>query len=108
MQNEGHTPPPTVAFVFKIPRRSMSVLFSDVFSLMVSSSSTTQRRRAMDGLADAMVCSAAAGVGHLSIDIRVRRFRFLFQQRHRSKDLPRLAIAALRNIKLLPRELHRV
>src|SRR5439155_19550557 len=96
------------AVVVRISRRSVSVLFSYVFSLMVASSSTTPRGRAMDGLADAMVCSAAAGVGHLSIDIRVRRFRFLFQQRHRSKDLPRLAIAALRDIKLLPRELHRV
>src|SRR5437667_10188699 len=100
--------PPTAAVVVRNSRRSMSVLFSDVFSLMVSSSSTTQRGRAMDGLADAMVCSAAAGVGHLSIDIRVRRFRFLFQQRHRSQDLARLAIAALRNVKLLPRQLHRV
>src|SRR5437762_3366016 len=69
--------PPTAAVVVRNSRRSMSVLFSDVFSLMVSSL-TTQRGRAMDGLADAMVCSAAAGVGHLSIDIRVRRFRFLF------------------------------
>src|SRR5216117_329473 len=100
--------PPTAAVVVRNSRRSMSVLFSDVFSLMVSSSLTTQRGRAMDGLADAMVGSAAAGVGHLSIDIRVRRFRFLFQQRHRSQDLARLAIAALRNVKLLPRQLHRV
>src|SRR5205823_12734405 len=60
--------PPTVAVVVRNSRRSMSVLFSDVFSLMVSSSLTTQRGHAMDGLADAMICSAAAGVGHLSID----------------------------------------
>src|SRR5438874_3172095 len=90
--------PPTAAVVVRNSRRSMSVLFSGVFSLMVSSL-TTQRGCAMDGLADAMVCSAAAGVGHLSIDVGIRWIWLFFEQRHRSKDLPRLAIAALRNVK---------
>src|SRR2546422_4924911 len=101
--------PPTAAVVVRNSRRSMSVLFSGVFSLMMSSLYlTTQRGSAVDGLADAVISSAAAGVGHLSIDVGVRWLRFFLEQRHRSQNLPGLTVAALRNVKLLPRELHRM
>src|SRR5438552_9977240 len=55
-----------------------------------------------------MIGSASAGISHLSIDVGVRGLWLLFEQRHCCQDLPRLAVATLRDIKLFPGELDRV
>src|ERR1041385_2402788 len=62
----------------------------------------------MDCLADTVIGSTSAGVGHLCIDVRVRGVWWLWKERHGCQDLPRLAVAALRNIKLLPGKLYRM
>src|SRR5436190_4097789 len=95
--------PPTAAVVVRNSRRSMSFLFS----LMIPPL-TAQRGCAMDGLPDAMIGSAPASIGHLSINVGVRGVRLLLEQRHRSQDLPGLAVAALRNVELLPGKLDRM
>src|SRR5213593_1887847 len=84
--------PPTAAVVARNSRRSMSVVFcgavfpsgfSLVFSVMVSSRLTQQGSRPVDGLADAVIGSAPAGVGHLRIDVSVGWLWLLLEQRHR-------------------------
>src|SRR5262249_32352250 len=55
-----------------------------------------------------MIGSAPAGIGHLGIDVGIRWVWLLFEQCHRCQDLPRLAVATLRNVELLPRQLDRV
>src|SRR5262245_19254712 len=55
-----------------------------------------------------MIGSAPAGIGHLGIDVGIRWVWLLFEQCHCCQDLPRLAVATLRNIELLPRQLDRV
>src|SRR5438034_8436959 len=62
----------------------------------------------VDCLADAVIGPAPAGVGHLGIDVGVRGLWLLFEQRHRCQNLPGLAVATLRNVKLLPGKLDRV
>src|ERR1051325_4266001 len=62
----------------------------------------------MDGGPNALVCTAAANVGHRLIDVRIGGVRLLGEQRGRGHDLPRLAIAALRHIFRDPGALHRV
>jgi len=63
----------------------------------------------VDSLADSRIRPAAAKVGaHGGVDLRVRRLRRLRKQRRCRQNLSRLAIAALRNIHLLPRKLNRV
>src|SRR5262245_19559554 len=110
--------PPTAAVVVRNSRRSMSFLFSLIMASFTGcalpglhslrSCLTTQRGCAMDGLPDAMIGSAPASIGHLSIDVGVRGLRLLFEQRHRGQDLPGLAVAALRNVELLPGKLDRM
>src|ERR1700675_4093874 len=57
------------------------------------------RGGAMDGLADALVGSAAADVAaHEVIDIGVGRVGLLGEQRDCGHDLPGLAVAALRDV----------
>jgi hypothetical protein len=46
-----------------------------------------QRGGAMNRLADAMISSAPAGIGHLGIDVGIRWVRLLLEQRDRSQDL---------------------
>src|SRR5262245_40778518 len=64
--------------------------------------------RTMNGGADARIGPAWTDVRHSSVDVGVRRSWRLLQQRYRGHDLPRLAIAALRNIELDPRQLQGV
>src|SRR5207248_2224897 len=66
---------------------------------------TTERGRAVDCLADAVIGPAPARIGHLGIDVGVRGVWLLFEQGNRRQDLPGLAVATLRNVKLLPRKL---
>src|SRR5689334_18423535 len=59
--------------------------------------------------ADSLVRSATAQVAaHRRVDIRVARVRILREQRDRRHDLSGLAIAALHDVLLDPRGLHRV
>ena len=58
------------------------------------------------GGADALIGAAAADVGHRLVDVVVGRVRFFPQQRGGGHDLPRLAIAALRDVEREPGFLH--
>src|SRR5262245_23412864 len=69
---------------------------------------TSQLGGPVDCLTYTMIGSASAGIGHLGIDVGIRWVWLLFEQCHRCQDLPRLAVATLRNIELLPRQLDRV
>src|SRR5215211_411090 len=64
--------------------------------------------RLMHGLADALICPAAADVGHRLVDVGIGRLRLLLQQRRGRHDLPGLAVAALRHVNRGPGLLHRV
>jgi hypothetical protein len=65
------------------------------------------RGRAVDRFADARVGAAAADVrSHVAIDLVVGRLRVSLEQRRRAHDLPRLAVAALRDVLLDPGLLH--
>src|SRR5712691_10491815 len=115
-------PPPTTAAVVRNSRRSMSTVPSRSSSLsglfvfmscspraqMVKTPLRAHAGGAMNRLADAMVRPTPARVRDLRVDVRVGRLRRLLQQRDRRQDHPRLAVAALRHVELLPRELDRV
>jgi hypothetical protein len=58
--------------------------------------------RAMDCCSDARVRPASADVCHRRVDLIVRWIWPLSQERNRRHDLSGLAIAALRNVELLP------
>src|SRR5712692_5584888 len=75
---------------------------------IISSRLAAQPGRAMNCLTDAVVGTAPASVGHLGIDVGVRRLRLFRQQRHSGEYLPRLAVAALGNVELFPGELNRM
>jgi len=63
----------------------------------------------LDGLADALIRATPADIAlHGRIDVLVRRFRRLPQQRHGLHDLPTLTVAALWHIKRLPGLLDRM
>jgi len=63
----------------------------------------------MDGLADARVGAATAEVvAHGSVDLGIGGMRRVGEQRGGGEDLAGLAVAALRDVELLPRELNRV
>jgi hypothetical protein len=62
----------------------------------------------MDCLADAVVSAAPARVGDPGIDVDVGGLRLVLQKRDGAHDHPRLAVAALGDVELLPGELDRV
>src|SRR5262245_59257176 len=65
--------------------------------------------RLFDGGADADIGHAAAQVtGHDGIDVLIGRGRKVVDERYRLHDLARLAVAALRDLKVGPRLLHRM
>src|SRR5207244_8731425 len=65
--------------------------------------------RAMNGAADALICSAPADIPrHRSIDVRVGGLRFLGEQGGGRHQLSRLAIAALRHLLGNPGNLQRM
>src|SRR6476646_6602092 len=57
---------------------------------------------------DAIVRAAATDVGHHRDDVVLARLRIVAEKRRRGHDLARLAVAALRNVELRPRALHRM
>ena len=94
-----------------IERASLSMASS--YSLPRCAPSAARARRHRRGLvnrlADAEVGAAAADVAvHRAIDVRVARLRRRRQQRRGRHDLARLAVAALRDVDLLPRDLQRM
>src|ERR1700687_6059383 len=107
---------PAEALDFKKSRRSTTdaVAMTDLFSLREKQRLgglrfAGLRGGAMDGLADALVGSAAADVAaHEVIDIGVGRVGLLGEQRDGGHDLSGLAIAALRDVFFDPGLLHRV
>src|SRR5882672_1972200 len=70
--------------------------------------SRLDRGGAMDRLADFLVGPTATDIGHRLVDLGVGRRRGLLEQRYRSHDLARLAVAALRHLLFDPRLLHRM
>src|SRR5260370_18811990 len=65
-------------------------------------------RRAVNRRADPLVRAAATDISDLGVDLRVARVGRLREQRGDGHDLPRLAIAALRQGFLDPCPLHSV
>ena len=63
----------------------------------------------MDRFSNTRIGSAATYVaGHRLIDVFISGFGFVVQQHRRAHELPRLAIATLRNILFQPRSLQRI
>ena len=63
----------------------------------------------VDRLPDSQVRSAAAKIpGHGVINFLIRWFRFFRKQRGRRHHLPRLTVAALRDVNFLPSYLYGV
>src|SRR5687767_11488814 len=100
------TKPPVTAALDLMKTRRVVV---DISATLPVRPADSQRGRAMDRLANARVSAAATDVAaHRLIDIRVGRFRVLFQQRRGGHDLAGLAVAALGHVDLDPRLLHRM
>src|ERR1700758_2744657 len=60
-------------------------------------------RSSLDGSSDALISAATANVGgHAFVNVFVSGLGLAFQQGNGLHDLPRLAVAALRNIELHP------
>src|SRR5262245_17769982 len=62
----------------------------------------------MNGLPDTVIRSASAGVGNARVDVGIGWIRAVVEERERRHDHPRLAVAALRCVKFLPRHLNRM
>src|SRR5258708_11949925 len=63
----------------------------------------------MDGSSNSRIGSAAADVArHRLVNVLIRRLGFFAQQHGGAHQLPRLAVAALRNVLLQPRALQRI
>src|SRR5437773_4648640 len=106
-------PPATAAEPTMNLRRERLVTFDtsgffmiDLFSLGFRLARGLGRK--MHGSTNALIRAAAADVGHRLVDVGVARARILLEQRCRGHDLPGLAVAALRNVELRPRLLHRM
>src|SRR5262245_27868047 len=67
-----------------------------------------QLGRAMDRFPHAVIGAAAARVRDIRVDVGVGRMRDLREQRERAHDHAGLAVAALRRVELLPRDLNRM
>src|SRR5215469_10110410 len=80
----------------------------DFWGEVAQSSFGNQFSRAVDGLADAQVRTAAAKVSDFPLNVSVGWIGVLGEQSCGRHNLSRLAIAALRYIPLPPRDLHRV
>src|SRR5438477_3378544 len=109
-------PPPTAAVVARNSRRSISVVpaglvfFVCVF-MTVSFFPLTlglESGGPVNRLANAMVGPAPARIGNVGVDVVVGRFGLLFQQGHAGQNHPGLAVAALGDVELFPRELDRM
>src|SRR5258708_4255245 len=103
-------PPPTAALTLKKRRRERStpsLSTRSIIRLQVMSAPLLVVRRVLDRFADANICAAAADVSrHRIVDIGIVRMRILRKQRRGRHDLPRLAIAALRDLEIEPRLLN--
>src|SRR5262245_39636551 len=62
----------------------------------------------MDRLSDPVVCAATAGVRDGRVDVGIGGIWTTLEQSKRAHDHARLAIAALRRVEFLPRDLHRM
>src|ERR1700686_3391552 len=105
--------PPTAAVEARKSRRFMSTFSTcggvATFAVIVAPSlSGLDLGLPVDGRPDARIGPTAADVGHLAVDVGVGRLRLPLEQVHRGHDLPRLAVSALGNIELDPRQLDRM
>src|SRR3954453_11629436 len=76
--------------------------------IVASPRSRLQLGRAMNGGPDTRIGAAATDIRHRVVDVGVGRLWRLLEERDSRHDLPGLAISALRNIELDPRQLDRV
>src|SRR5258708_14616459 len=89
--------------------RNSSLVKRFMNACMVSSLARELRRCGVDRRADALVGRAAADVAcHRAVDVGVARLGLLLEQDDRRHDLSRLAIAALHDVEVYPRLLHRL
>src|SRR5881296_219588 len=103
---ESTTPSVNPAPAFRKSRRRRAKRRLNIAVICVSL--RERRRGVLDGGPDADVGRAAADVaGHRRIDIRVGGFLLNAQQGRSGHDLPRLAVAALHDVELVPSFLHR-
>src|SRR5215470_16717793 len=96
------TPPATAANPIRNVRRA---IFPARLMFCVLS---TWRQRSLQLPVCADRCATAQVGGHRAVDILVRRLGIGTQERSGRHDLPRLAVAALRDLMLDPCRLHRV
>src|ERR1700692_886481 len=61
---------------------------------------------AMNGATQSFIRAATANIGNIRVDVGIRGLGILLKERHHDHDLPRLAVAALRNTFFNPRALH--
>jgi hypothetical protein len=62
----------------------------------------------MNGAAQTFIGTAPANIGDICVDFGIRRLGKVLQKRNHGHDLPRLAVAALRNAFCNPCALHRM
>src|SRR5271155_2717679 len=73
---------------------------------IATSSGLHHVRGAMNGAAQTFIRAATANIGDIRVDVGIRRLGKVLQKRNHGHDLPRLAVAALRNALFNPRALH--
>src|SRR5262249_4983604 len=105
--NPSASPPPAAAEpTMNVRRESFAALPRIVVFTQASLNSGCVVGRHVHGSSDALIGSASTDVGHGLVDVLVGGLRGSFEQRRRSHDLSRLAIAALGHVDRRPSLLH--
>src|SRR4029077_7044327 len=91
-----NTKPPAADAAAKIKSRRLTVEATRVPSI-ATSSGLHDVSGAMNGAAQTFIRAATANIGNVRVDIGIRRLGIVLQKRDHGHDLPRLAVAALRN-----------
>src|SRR5688572_28981441 len=104
-------PPPVIALTRRKERRESGFCVMAAPLLRCARGLRGPRRLdacgPLDRFANTYVSATAAQVAlHRRVDLGVTRLRRSRQQRRRRHDLPRLAVATLRDVQFLPRRLH--
>src|SRR5678816_4864077 len=99
-------PPAAAAVPTMKPRRESFRAYARSFSSFMSRLLSSGRH--VHRLANALIRSASADVGHRVVDVLVGRLGLLLQESRRRHDLPGLAVAALGHVEGRPGLLHGV
>src|SRR4029077_9017273 len=97
--------PPAAEAAVKIKSRRLTVAATRVPSI-ATSSGLHHVSGAMNGAAQTFIRAATANIGNIRVDVGIRRPGKVLQKRNHGHDLPRLAIATLRNALFNPGPLH--